>query len=67
MKLQVGMQVRIKNNPKDYLFEANNVKTITKHQSNFGKHRAFGLDGDDNIWLIEDFAENINYPQLSME
>ena len=61
------MQVRIKNNVKEYFFDANKVKTITSHLPDFGNKKAFGLDGDDGIWCIEDFAEIVNYPHLKME
>ena len=64
--LQVGMKVKIKNNTKDYLFNAGKEKTITKDLPNFGKNRAFGLDGDDGIWCIEDFEYCVNYPHLAM-
>lgn len=64
--LQVGMKVKIKNNTKDYLFNAGKEKTITKDLPNFGKNRAFGLDGDDGIWCIEDFEFCVNYPHLAM-
>ncbi len=67
MKLQIGMQVRIKNNVKDYLIYAGKVKTITSNLPDFGKSRAFGLDGDDGIWCIVDFQENVSYPHLKME
>ncbi len=64
--LQVGMKVKIKNNTKDHLFNAGKEKTITKDLPNFGKNRAFGLDGDDGIWCIEDFEYCVNYPHLAM-
>ena len=64
--LQVGMKVKIKNNPKDFLFNAGKEKTITKDLPDFGKSRAFGLDGDDGIWCIEDFEYCVNYPKLRM-
>ena len=64
--LQVGMKVKVKNNTKDYLFNAGKEKTITKDLPNFGKSRAFGLDGDDGIWCIEDFEYCVNYPHLAM-
>lgn len=67
MKLQIGMQVRIKNQPKEYLFDAGKVKTITSYLPDFGKSKAFGLDGDDGIWCIEDFEENITYPNLPIQ
>lgn len=67
MRLQTGMKVRIKDNKKDFQFNAGKIKTITKHLKNFGSKRAFGLDGDEGIWLIEDFSEFISYPDLSME
>lgn len=64
--LQVGMKVKIKSNTKDYSFNAGKEKTITKDLPNFGKNRAFGLDGDDGIWCIEDFEYCVNYPHLAM-
>ena len=67
MKLQTGMQVKIKNDSDNYLFDAGKTKTITKVLPNFGSKRAFALDGDKGIWCIEEFAEFISYPNLSME
>lgn len=64
--LQVGMKVKIKINVKDYLFDSGKEKTITSDLPNFGKSRAFGLDGDDGIWCIEDFQYCVNYPKLPM-
>lgn len=64
--LQVGMKVKVKNNNKDYPFDAGKEKTITKDLPNFCKSRAFGLDGDDGIWCIEDFEYCVNYPHLVM-
>ena len=67
MKLQIGMRVLIKNDVKAYLLHAGKGKTITSLLPNFGKKRAFGLDGDDGIWCIEDFERCIDYPDLRME
>lgn len=67
MKLQTGMKVRIKNDPKNFQFNSGKIKTITSHLKDFDGKRAFGLDGDDGIWLIEDFIEFISYPHLTME
>ena len=67
MKLQIGMKVRIKSDTKNYPFNAGKVKTITSHLPDFGTKRAFGLDGDDGIWCIEDFSEFISYPNKKME
>jgi len=67
MILQEGMQVKIKDDTKNYLFDAGTTKTITKLLPDFGKSRAFGLDGDDGIWCIEDFEMNVSYPHLKME
>jgi len=64
--LQVGMKVKIKNNPKEYHFDAGKEKTITKDLPNFGNQRAFCLDGDTGIWCIEDFEYCVNYPELGM-
>lgn len=64
--LQIGMKVKIKDNPKDFLFDSGKEKTITKNLPNYNGNRAFGLDGDDGIWLIEDFEYCINYPNLTM-
>lgn len=64
--LQIGMNVKIKNNPKDYLFHAGKEKTITKDLPNFGNCRAFALDDDNGIWCIEDFEYCVNYPNLTM-
>ena len=67
MILQVGMRVEIKNKPKDYHFDSGKIKTITSHLPDFGKLKAFGLDGDDGIWCIEDFVKCVDYPKLPME
>lgn len=67
MKLQVGMRVLIKNNKKDYQFDAGKVKKITKELPDFGRNRAFALDGDEGIWCIEDFEKCMDYPNLPME
>ncbi|OWP76858.1 hypothetical protein BWK62_08705 [Flavobacterium oreochromis] len=64
--LQIGMRVKIKNIPEDYLFESGKEKTITSLLPNFGEARAFGLDGDDGIWCIEDFEYCIDYPDFEM-
>ena len=64
--LQIGMTVKIKNQVKEYMFDSGKEKTITSDLPNFGKSRAFGLDGDNGIWCIEDFEYCINYPKLSM-
>ena len=67
MKLQIGMKVLIKNEPKNFFHDAGKVKTITKILPNFGKVRAFALDGDEGIWCIDDFEKNVSYPNLPME
>ena len=67
MKLQIGMKVLIKSDVKNYLFDSGKEKTITSHLPDFGKSRAFGLDGDDGIWCVEDFEKCTNYPKLPME
>jgi len=67
MKLQIGMKVEIKKNTKNYHYDAGKEKTITSILPNFGSKRAFGLDGDTGIWLIEDFEKFISYPHLKME
>lgn len=64
--LQIGMKVKIKNDVKNYLFNAGKIKTITRDLPNFGKSRAFELDGEDGIWCIEDFEYCVSYPRLSM-
>ena len=64
--LQVGMKVKIKTDDFHYIFDSGKIKTITKDLPNFGKSRAFCLDGDDGIWCIEDFEYCVNYPHLAM-
>jgi hypothetical protein len=64
--LQTGMKVKIKNDTKNYIFNAGKIKTITRILPDFGKNRAFALDWDDGIWCIEDFEYCVNYPNLSM-
>lgn len=61
------MRVLIKNDKKNHLFDAGKVKKITKEMTNFGKLRAFALDGDEGIWCIEDFEKCVDYPDLPME
>lgn len=67
MKLQIGMRVKIKNRTADYKTNAGKVKTITNHLPDFNDKRAFELDGEEGIWLVEDFDENVDYPNLPME
>lgn len=67
MKLQIGMRVKIKQNEKDFQFNAGKTKTITKLLPDFGTQRAFALDGEGGIWCIEDFSECVDYPDLPME
>jgi hypothetical protein len=57
MKLQTGMKVIIKNDTKNFMFDAGKIKTITKILPDFGSKKAFALDGDDGIWCIEDFSD----------
>jgi hypothetical protein len=64
--LQVGMRVLIKNDIKNYQFNAGKVKTITKQLPNFGKLKAFALDNDEGIWCIKDFEKCIDYPDAIM-
>jgi len=66
IRLQVGMRVLIKNNPRDFQFNSGEIKTITKILPDFGAQRAFALDGDDGIWCIEDFDQCIDYPNHEM-
>ena len=63
------MRVRIKNNEKLFNSDANKIKTITSELPDYNNQRAFTLDNDEDngIWLIEDFVENVDYPNLSME
>jgi len=65
--LQVGMRVKIKNDVKNYPFDAGKVKTITNELPKFGNSRAFALDNDEGIWCIEDFEYCVDYPSLQME
>lgn len=69
MKLQIGMKVKIKSDPLNYGLDHSQIKTITSHLEPYGnsQKRAFGLDGDTGIWLIEDFSEFTSYPGLTME
>lgn len=67
MILQVGMQVKIINDVILYQFNAGKIKTITAELPKFGSQRAFALDGDTGIWCIEDFEENVTYPNTTME
>lgn len=64
--LQVGMKVKVENLPRLYFLNAGKEKTITSELENFGSLRAFGLDGDDGIWCIEDFEYCVDYPNLTM-
>jgi hypothetical protein len=67
MILQLGMRVLIKDLKASFKKDAGTVKKITKELPDFNGERAFGLDGDTGIWLIEDFEKNVDYPELSME
>lgn len=67
MELQIGMRVKIIQDTKNHLYNAGKIKTITSILSYFGKSRAFGLDGDEGIWCIEDFEKCIDYPDITME
>ena len=64
--LQVGMRVKIKNDTKNYMFNAGKIKTITKQLPDFGKLKAFALDNDGGIWCIEDFDFCVDYPDAVM-
>jgi len=64
--LQVGMRVKIKNDTKNYMFNAGKIKTITKQLPDFGKLKAFALDNDEGIWCIEDFDFCVDYPDAVM-
>ncbi len=64
--LQVGMRVKIKNDTKNYMFNAGKIKTITKHLPDFGKLKAFELDNDEGIWCIEDFDFCVDFPDAVM-
>ena len=64
--LQVGMRVLIKNDTKNYMFNAGKIKTITKQLPDFGKLKAFALDNDEGIWCIEDFEKCVDYPDAVM-
>lgn len=67
MKLQIGMRVKIKNKPEDFKLDSGMIKTITSYLPDYDTNRAFGLDGDLGIWLIEDFEELVDYPDQPME
>jgi len=64
--LQIGMRVKIKNDTKNYMFNAGKIKTITKQLPDFGKLKAFALDNDEGIWCIEDFDFCVDYPDAVM-
>ena len=65
--LQVGMHVVIKNDTKNYKFNAGKTKEITEQLPDFGKLKAFALDGDYGIWCIEDFEKCVEYPDFEMQ
>jgi len=67
ISLQVGMRVKVKNDVKNYLFNAGKVKTITAHLPDFGSSKAFSLDRDYGIWCIEDFEYCVDYPNATMQ
>jgi hypothetical protein len=64
--LEVGMKVKIRNDPENFAFDAGKIKTITKQLPNFGKLKAFALDNDEGIWCIEDFDFCVDYPKAIM-
>ena len=73
MKLQIGMRVRIRDDKANFAGHAGTVKTITKELGEeikvcFDGERCFELDDSSSgIWLIEDFSECVDYPELPME
>jgi hypothetical protein len=66
IKLEVGMEVLIKNNPDNFYKAAGTVRKITKELSNYDKKRAFELEDEYGIWLIEDFEYCISKPNFEM-
>jgi len=64
--LQVGMRVQIKNDTKNFMFNAGKVKTITKRLPDFGKSKAYSLDNEEGIWCIDDFEICVDYPNATM-
>lgn len=52
IRLQIGMRVVIENDKINFQHSASKTKTITNVLPDFGKSRAFALDGDDGIWCI---------------
>ena len=66
IKLEVGMEVLIKNNTDDFYKAAGTIKKITKELSNYDKKRAFELEDEHGIWLIEDFEYCISKPNFEM-
>lgn len=67
MKLQIGMHVKIKDNVEDFKEDSGKEKKITRIIPEFQNKRAFCLDGDNGIWLIEDFVKCVEYPDQVME
>jgi hypothetical protein len=66
IELKVGMEVLIKNNKDDFFNAAGKIKKIKKELSNYDKKRAFELEGEHGIWLIEDFEYCISNPNFEM-
>ena len=64
--LQIGMRVKIINNKADFPLYAGKIKTITADLAPYHGERAFCLDGDGGIWLIEDFEYCVDYPNFKM-
>ena len=68
MILQVGMRVKIIDDVKNFNEDAGTIKTITADLPKFNNKRAFQLDKErGSTWLIEDFEECVDYPNLPME
>ena len=64
--LQIGMQVKIINDPENFKGSAGKIKTITGNLPNFSDKRAFSLDNESGIWLIEDFEMCVDHPDNLM-
>ena len=54
-KLTVGMVVRIKKDPSNFMLDSGKLKTITKLLPDFQEQPACELDNGPGIWVLDDF------------
>jgi len=60
--LQLGMHVKIINNSKYHIADAGKIKKVTSHLAIYEGKKTYGLDGDDGLWIADDFEFCVEYP-----